>query len=69
MMESAMEMEFLHKYLSDDWTVAGYSVTGDVHHVLVRSATEMRTLSFRTEDKTGNGMAEVTGYEESVLIT
>lgn len=69
MMESAMEMEFLHKYLSDDWTVAGYAVTGDVHHVLVRSSAEMRTLSFRTEDKTGNGMAEVTGYEESVLIT
>ena len=69
MMESAMEMEFLHKYLADEWSVAGYSVTGDVHHVLIRSAAEMRALSFRTEDKTGNGMAEVTGFEETVLIT
>ena len=69
MMESAMEMEFLHKYLSDDWTVAGYSVTGNDHHVLVRSSTELRALTFRTEDKTGNGQAEVIGFEEAVMIT
>lgn len=69
MMESAMEMEFLHKYLSNDWNVAGYSVTGDVHHVLVRSGTELRALSFKTEDKTGNGMAEVIAFEECVFIT
>lgn len=69
MMESAMEMEFLHKYLGDEWSVVGYSVTDDVHHVLVRSASEMRALSFRTEDKAGNGMAEVTAFEEAVFIT
>ena len=69
MMESAMEMEFLHKYLADDWTVAGYSVDDDVHHVLLRSATEFRALSFKTHDKTSNGQAEVIGYEESVLIS
>ena len=48
MMESAMEMEFLHKYLSDGWSVVGYSVDDDVHHVLLRSATELRSLSFKT---------------------
>jgi len=68
MMESALEMEFLHKYLSDEWTVAGYAVTGDVHHVLMRSPDEMRTLSFRTEDRQSNGQAEVTAFEEAVFI-
>ena len=69
MMESAMEMEFLHKYLGDEWSVVGYTVTGDVHHVLVRSPSEMRALSFRAVDKTGNGLAEVNGFEETVLIS
>ena len=68
MMESAMEMEFLHKYLSDGWSVVGYSVDDDVHHVLLRSATELRSLSFKTEDKAGNGQAEVVGFEEAVFI-
>lgn len=68
MMESALEMEFLHKYLSKEWSVAGYSVAGNVHHVLLRSASELRALSFRTEDPQGNGQAEVTGFEETVFI-
>ena len=68
MMESALEMEFLHKYLSDEWSVAGYSVTDGVHHVLLRSATEFKALSFRTEDKQGNGQAEVVGFEEAVFV-
>jgi hypothetical protein len=68
MMETALDMEFLHKYLSKDWEVAGYSVTGDTHHILLRGAGEIRALSFRTEDKTGNGQADVVGYEESVLV-
>lgn len=69
MMESAMEMEFLHKYLSDEWSIAGYAVNGDTHHVLIRSGTDLRALSFRTQDMTGNGQAEVTGFEEAVFIT
>lgn len=68
MMESALEMEFLHKYLADEWTIAGYSVEGNVHHVLLRGAKELRALTFRTEDTQGNGQADVTGFEESVFI-
>lgn len=68
MMESALDMEFLHKYLSKDWEIAGYSVEGDVHHVLMRNASEIRALSFKTEDKAGDGQAEVVGYEESVFV-
>ena len=68
MMESALEMEFLHKYLGDEWTVAGYSVTGDVHHVLMRSTTEIRSLSFKTEDSQNNGQAEVVEFEEAVFV-
>lgn len=68
MMESQMEMEFLQKYLTDDWQVVGYSVNGDTHHVLLRSASEMKALSFRTEDKQSNGRAEVTAFEEAELI-
>ena len=68
MMEAQMEMEFLQKYLSDDWTVVGYSVNGDTHHVLLRSGSEMKALSFRTHDKAGNGQAQVVGFEEAELI-
>lgn len=68
MMEAAPDMEFLRPYLAKDWQVAGYSVNGDTHHVLLRGPKEMRALTFRTIDKTGNGHAEVTGYEEAVLI-
>ena len=68
MMESALEMEFLHRYLAEEWVVAGYSVEGNVHHVLLRSHKELRALSFRTEDPNGDGQADVTGFEESTFI-
>jgi hypothetical protein len=58
----------MHKYLSEEWSVAGYSVAGDVHHILLRSPKEMRALSFKTEDKQQNGQAEVVGFEETVFI-
>jgi len=68
MMEAALEMEFLRKYLKPEWRVEGYSVTGNTHHVLLRGPEEMRALSFRTEDARSDGKAEVTGYEEAVFI-
>ncbi len=68
MMEAALNMEFLHTYIGPDWKVVGYSVTDDVHHILLQGPKELRALSFKTLDKTQNGQAEVIGYEEAVFI-
>ena len=68
MMEASPDMEFLRPYLKDEWRVVGYAASGDTHHVLLQSATVMRSLTFRTEDKAGTGQAKVTGYEDAILI-